>query len=432
VGKGRYSERFLFAIDHALQFKEKDRPQTINAWKAEFDLPEDPIKKADAVERKTTQPGTKVLEKQQQKSWLFGRVVLLGVIFSVAITYFYRNEIQGYFWLKLVPVDYDPFSAAPALPEGFKLDNIAPVAKKDAATSTKNPFDQFDPSTAVPVDAANNSDNDPKEHLESERQRVMNKQYEDGVAADKSGNYQKALSLYIPPAEQGHALAQFRLGGMYFDGHGVQKNTERAFSWFQKSAEQGNAAAQLMLGAMYNNGGGVPLDHKQAAHWFQKAAEQGVASAQGELGLMYARGEGVPLDPKQAVHWYQKASEQGDAEAQLRLGFMYSKGEGIPKDDKQAVHWFQKSAEQGNVWAQYNLGLMYDTGQGVPENSEQAVYWIQKSAEQGNAEAQLRLGLKYAIGKGLPKDFEKGLHWIQKSADQGNEGAIKFLSEYKQ
>lgn len=38
TGKGRYSERFLLAIDHALEFKEEDRPQSINDWKAEFSV----------------------------------------------------------------------------------------------------------------------------------------------------------------------------------------------------------------------------------------------------------------------------------------------------------------------------------------------------------------------------------------------------------
>ena len=36
VGQGRYSERFLKAVDHALQFKKQDRPQSIAEWKEAF------------------------------------------------------------------------------------------------------------------------------------------------------------------------------------------------------------------------------------------------------------------------------------------------------------------------------------------------------------------------------------------------------------
>jgi serine/threonine protein kinase/tetratricopeptide (TPR) repeat protein len=38
VGKGRYSRRFLEAVDHALQFRENKRPQSVEAWQAEFGI----------------------------------------------------------------------------------------------------------------------------------------------------------------------------------------------------------------------------------------------------------------------------------------------------------------------------------------------------------------------------------------------------------
>jgi len=36
IGQGRYSERFLRAIDHALEFRAEDRPRTISEWKREI------------------------------------------------------------------------------------------------------------------------------------------------------------------------------------------------------------------------------------------------------------------------------------------------------------------------------------------------------------------------------------------------------------
>ena len=36
-------------------------------------------------------------------------------------------------------------------------------------------------------------------------------------------------------------------------------------------AEQGNAAAQYNLGLMHNNGHGVPQDYAQAARWYRTA-----------------------------------------------------------------------------------------------------------------------------------------------------------------
>jgi len=39
LGQDRYSQRFLQAVDHAIKFSEKDRPQSIRVWMAEFGVP---------------------------------------------------------------------------------------------------------------------------------------------------------------------------------------------------------------------------------------------------------------------------------------------------------------------------------------------------------------------------------------------------------
>ncbi|HHQ4547446.1 TPA: LysM-like peptidoglycan-binding domain-containing protein, partial [Aeromonas veronii] len=85
-----------------------------------------------------------------------------------------------------------------------------------------------------------------------------------------------------------------------------------AITKYRKAAEQGNASAQYNLGLMYEQGHGVAQDYKQAVSWYRKAAEQGNASAQYNLGLMYEQGHGVVQDNKEAIAWYRKAAEQGD------------------------------------------------------------------------------------------------------------------------
>jgi serine/threonine protein kinase len=42
IAKGNYSERLLNAIDHAIQFKAEERPQTIEEWQKEFEIPTKP------------------------------------------------------------------------------------------------------------------------------------------------------------------------------------------------------------------------------------------------------------------------------------------------------------------------------------------------------------------------------------------------------
>jgi TPR repeat protein len=74
----------------------------------------------------------------------------------------------------------------------------------------------------------------------------------------------------------------------------------------------GDADAQFALGFMYANGHGVPQDHVEAATWYRAAAEQGEAHAQASLGVMYRYGKGVLLDLVLAHMWFNLSAVRGD------------------------------------------------------------------------------------------------------------------------
>ena len=98
-------------------------------------------------------------------------------------------------------------------------------------------------------------------------------------------------------------------------------------------AEQGAAVAQYKLGLVYQHGVGLPrMDYAQALEWYRSAAKQGDAEAQLSLGLMYDIGKGVPKDYAEALTWYRRAAEQGLAEAQANLGAQYEEGRIVPQD----------------------------------------------------------------------------------------------------
>ncbi|MCB1777491.1 MAG: sel1 repeat family protein [Candidatus Competibacteraceae bacterium] len=80
-------------------------------------------------------------------------------------------------------------------------------------------------------------------------------------------------------------------------------------------AEQGFAFAQFNMGVLYDEGHGVPLDDLQAMTWYRKAAEQGLPQAQVNLGIMHEQGEGGAADYVQAYFWYAMADSQGDHQA---------------------------------------------------------------------------------------------------------------------
>ena len=51
-------------------------------------------------------------------------------------------------------------------------------------------------------------------------------------------------------AGKGLAVAQYNLGCMLRNGHGVQKNSREAEAWFREAAQQGYTDARLMLRAI--------------------------------------------------------------------------------------------------------------------------------------------------------------------------------------
>ena len=185
--------------------------------------------------------------------------------------------------------------------------------------------------------------------------------FDEGLAAYERGDYATALREWRPLAEQGHAEAQFRLGVMYFNGHGVALDIAEALKWLWKAADQGHARAQDVSGLLV---GGLNF-----------------AGAQHNLAFLYARGgQGLAQDYAEAAKWYRLAAEQGHAKAQFKLGVMYDNGQGVTQDDAEALQWYRKAAEQGYAKAQYNLGFMYGNGQGVPQDYAQAHMWFNLAA----------------------------------------------------
>jgi len=79
-------------------------------------------------------------------------------------------------------------------------------------------------------------------------------------------------------------VAQFALGGLYYNGDGVEQDASEAVTWYRKAAEQGYAKAQVALGLLYAQGIGVDADNEEAFKWFREAAKQGDTVALEILG----------------------------------------------------------------------------------------------------------------------------------------------------
>jgi TPR repeat protein len=150
---------------------------------------------------------------------------------------------------------------------------------------------------------------------QSEEPTDDQKEFAAGLEAYRNGSHEKALRIWRPLAEHGHAAAQFNLGVMYASGLAVQQDFVEAVKWYRLAAEQGEVSAQFNLGNMYRTGRGVEVNPREAVRWYRMAADRGRAVAQAVLGVMYANGLGVPQDYVQAHVWLSLAAAQGNAPA---------------------------------------------------------------------------------------------------------------------
>ena len=135
--------------------------------------------------------------------------------------------------------------------------------------------------------------------------------YKEYLKEASTNNFEKAIKICTPLAQNGDVWSQEILGGIYYR----IENYKEAFNWRKKAAEQGNTAAQNNMGFMYEKGRGVLKDYKASASWYQKAADAGSATAQVNLGSYYCYGTGVDKDLAMSKTLLLKAYESGDLSA---------------------------------------------------------------------------------------------------------------------
>ncbi len=141
----------------------------------------------------------------------------------------------------------------------------------------------------------------------------------EALKAYQSGEYQKALEMWMLLAYEGDAEAQYRLGLMFLHGTGVVVSTQEAVYWLSRAAEQGEPRAQYLLGAIYLSGKGLTSNREHGLEWWRAAAHNGNVAAQYGVGTAYLYGAGVPQNSAEARKWLTAAQKSGSLEAGLLL-----------------------------------------------------------------------------------------------------------------
>jgi TPR repeat protein len=127
--------------------------------------------------------------------------------------------------------------------------------------------------------------------------------FAEGAAAYDGGDYQTAIDIWRPLADEGDAKAQLAVASMYHFGEGLPQNDRLAAMYYRAAAEQGERVAQVILADFYMTGRGIPRDVVGAYLWYDQAARQGGVRAAG------ARDDLVALMTGAQLNWAQSLSD---------------------------------------------------------------------------------------------------------------------------
>jgi len=225
--------------------------------------------------------------------------------------------------------------------------------------------------------------------------------FDEGMAAYKARDFERAYKEWFPLAHDGQAAAQNNIGLMYRRGQGVAVDQGEAESWFRKAAVQGYASAQYNLGVLFQREG---KDHAEAIKWLKKAAEADHAGAQNNLGVVYRRGLGTDVDYGEALKWFSKAAEQSHPRAEYNLARMYGDGMGTDLDYVKAFVWLEFAVKDLPVKGQKAARAFREkvakrlSGKSLERAKRMAREWKAKRAEWGEAMTLIPWKAQYSVG----------------------------------
>ncbi|MBX3493735.1 MAG: sel1 repeat family protein [Parvibaculum sp.] len=204
------------------------------------------------------------------------------------------------------------------------------------------------------------------------------------------------FSMLLESADQGHPVAQYRIGNLGLAGIPVNGNVPDYEIWLSRAAQQGLPQAQADIGALYLSG--RLGEHKVAEghEWLTSAENTGSLYARTvRQSLLYLDAEKRSDKPalSMAHEELMEIATEGGTDAMLFLARILTLGVGLPTDIHSAADWYELAAEAGSAVAQRELAHVYELGIGRQRDQERVRYWLARAAAGGDISAKTHLKL---------------------------------------
>jgi TPR repeat protein len=389
IGAGRYSGRVLAAIDHALAFAEKDRPQSLAEWRGELVgapgarvaspramLPAAPsvepfgglgnapadspamrsttFDRAEAVAR-VEAPLASQSEEARGSPGTRGRAkwviagVLAAALGGVGI---YAFELQGQLKERdrAAERQAEAQRAEAQRAEAQRAEALRGAAEADRVTKEKTEAEALQRQEQVARIAQEKSRADAARKREAE---VKTK-----PAEKPAEQPPRTTSVATRATERPAAALDVTPTAMMVPSPPTTMATTSAAPEapplkVTPAAPQPEKPTPATPAAQF-----AIADHAMSEGRFGDAmaalkplADTGNAQAQARLGDMYAEGRGTTRDNAAAKAWYEKAALAGYTPAQMKLGAIYASASGGARDNNLAYMWYGTAARLGATGA---------------------------------------------------------------------------------
>lgn len=287
-----------------------------------------------------------------------------------------------------------------------------------------------------------------------------------GKLYEDEGLIEQAISTYEEGHEKGNLKCTQRLGIMYYNGEGIERNLEKSIEYIEFAATKKEPHAMYVLAVAYlrlNKFGEKTIEivkkllkeaynlnspyaadylasiminelserndvnRSELVEYIKFGVKYELKEAIFKFGYIYEKGIGVMQDYEKAYKYYNIAAEKNCIKAMNKLGDWYKKGVFLSRNINLAIKWYEKAANRNDIDGLENLIEIYEKGIGNKRNDIKAIYYVFKLIDLDALKGKEKLIYYCYKGIGIEENKERGNELINEieEIDKGTANFIK-------
>ena len=286
-----------------------------------------------------------------------------------------------------------------------------------------------------------------------------------GKIYEEEGLINQAVKYYEEGHNEGNLKCTQRLGIMYYNGEGVERNLDKAIEYMQIAVQKKEPHAMYVLAVAYlrtNKFGektteiskellkrafelkspyaaeslaslminelkeGKEINNDELIKYIRFGVENGLENSIFQYGYIYEKGIGVPQDLETAYYYYNIAAEKNSINAIVKIADWYKKGIYFKCNIDLAIRWYEKAADMGDLDATESLIEIYEKGFGNRQSDLKAIFYVFKLCDLDVLKGKEKLAYYCFKGIGIEENEEKGNELINEIEDI-DKGSADYL-----